>query len=157
MSARGLVSRALKGVKLVPVIAVCSLLAACDDGPTAPSIRLVPTSVPARATPTPVPVPNVAGMWGGTFNPGQYCGGVASASATFSLDGSRVTGSVTTTSSQLPSGRFEGEFQGFHLSGTLKIGSTTKTVTGSASATVMTMRFPGSGFLCPTSSIMLAR
>jgi len=146
-------------LKLTPLIAVCSLLAACDDGPTAPSLRAVPTSVPARATPTPLPAPNVAGSWSGTLHPGQssFCGPVATASATFTQDGSRVTGSITTSSSGLPTGRLDGEFQGLHLNGTLQIGSTTKTVTGSASATVMSMKFPSGSFLCGTSSIILNR
>lgn len=144
---------------LIAMVAACSIFVACDDGPTAPSLRTVPTSVPARATLTPLPAPNVAGSWSGTFHPGQssFCGPVAAASATFSQEGSRVTGSITTTSQGFPSGRFDGEFQGLHLSGTLKIGSTTKLVTGSASATVLTMRFPGLSPFCAQGSIVFIR
>jgi hypothetical protein len=138
--------------KLIAIVVGCLLLASCDDGPTSPSVRTVPTAAVAP-TATPVPLPNVAGSWHGT---GQVSGPLCSSSdfpatATLSQDGPRVTGSLSTP----PSLRtFVGELrpargmQAAELTGTLTSGATTVTVTGTATSTHMTLRYGVSSFLC---------
>jgi hypothetical protein len=83
--------RGLVTFRLVAIVAACSLLGSCDDGPTAPS---------ARAVPTPAPIPNVAGAWDGRYNAGGgnifLCGGTVPATAMLSQDGAQVSGTVRT-------------------------------------------------------------
>jgi hypothetical protein len=56
--------------------------------------RMTPTQVPRTPTPTPSPtgsIPNIDGSWRGTMAP-KGCSGSFPVSATFSQDGSSVTG-----------------------------------------------------------------
>jgi len=142
--------RARSSSRLIAIVAACSLLTGCDDGPTAPGTRQPATPIAPQSTPTPIPVPNVAGTWNGTFHPGglaELCGSESSAAAKFSQDGSHLTGTVTTQHLQFRSSTFEGSLQGSHLSGTLRVGTETRSVTGSAFSNNLTMRF-GFGLFC---------
>jgi len=141
--------RARFSSRLIAIIALCVLLAGCDDGPTSPSVRTAPT--PAVA-PTATPLPNVTGSWHGTGQlSGPLCSSNFTATAALSQDGPRVTGTLSTP----PSLRtFVGELrtargmQAAELAGTLTSGATTVTVTGTATSTHMTLRYGVSGFLC---------
>ena len=126
------------------MITACSFLVSCDDGPTAPR---------SAAQPTPLPIPNVAGTWQGRFHPGVTseffnCGPEVNATATLSQEGSHVTGIVTTQSTRLNRGTFAGEAGATQIRGSLAIGSSTRRVTGTASASRLTMSFPADSILC---------
>lgn len=143
--------RALVTSRLIVIVAACCLLAGCDDGPTGPSTRIVPTPV----------LPNVAGSWRGRFHPGGpviLCGEDVPAAATFSQDGPRFTGTVTTTRDGSPrTSQFVGELQGAQFTGTLNGGGNPIRVSGTASSTNMTMRYGRENTFCQTPTFNLFR
>jgi hypothetical protein len=140
--------------RLIAIVAACAILTGCDDGPTAPRAVLQPT---------PLPVPNVVGNWQGhshTAGSPYLCGSDTPASATFSQDGSRVTGRVRTqtTAGVRLEREFQGELRGPQLTGTLTANGTTTNVSGGASATHINMRFGASSSLfCGMTTISLDR
>jgi len=113
--------------KVVTILATCSILAGCDDGPTSPT------------------TPNISGNWQGTYQPGiaanfDPCDAGGPAAATFSQEGTRVSGSLTTQNRSHVEGDFVGELtQGSLLRGTLTNNGTARTVTGSASVSQLTL------------------
>jgi hypothetical protein len=137
--------------RLIAIVVGCALLAACDDGPTAPT---------AHAAPTPVPIPNVAGTWQGRYNPGPgneffLCGGEVPATATFTQDGAQISGTVRTQSVRLGQAAFAGNLGGGQLRGTLTIDGTNTRVTGVASADHLTMNW--GVLLCGINTLDLRR
>jgi hypothetical protein len=129
----------IRHVRTAGVLAVCLSLAGCDDGPTAPrTTNVVPT-------PTPAPVTNLAGSWQGTYQSCSVdiigCSPLYAAAASFSQDGSRITGRVTTQSSRLSESALEGTLQDNQLRGTLTVGGERVQATGSANANHVTMTF----------------
>jgi hypothetical protein len=112
---------------------------ACDDGPTAP-VRV--------GAPTPLPVPNVAGNWRGSYRscgPDVLgCGPTLPAAAALSQEGSQVTGTVTISGGGVGEGSLEASVLGNQLRGTLTIGGQRKNLTGSTSADHLTLLFPSS-------------
>jgi hypothetical protein len=136
---------------LIAILATCAFLVACDDGPTAPRTRLAPTPK----------TPNVAGNWHGTVDRGGHpsvCGEDIPVAATFSQDGTRITGTVTmmqvaaSTTSQ-----FLGDVQGSQLTGTLTATGSPVAVTGTASSTRIVMRYGRDSLLCRMPVIELVR
>ena len=144
-------NRALVASKLFAIVVACLLLVGCDDGPTGPSTRVAPTPV----------VPNVAGNWRGMFRtggPAALCGEDIPATATFSQDGTRITGSVTLTQNGTPrTSEFVGELQGAQLTGTLNGGGNPVSVSGSASSTNIRLTYGRQTFLCQAPRISLFR
>jgi hypothetical protein len=128
----------IRHIRTVGVLAVFLSLAGCDDGPTAPTTNVAPT-------PTPAPVTNLAGSWQGTYQSCSVdiigCSPVFAATASFSQDGSRITGRVTTQSSRLSESALEGTLQDNELRGTLTVGGERKQLTGSANANHVRMTF----------------
>ena len=96
-------------------------------------------------TPTPAPVTNLAGSWQGTYQSCSVdiigCSPVFAAAASFSQDGSRITGRVTTQSSRLSESALEGTLQDNELRGTLTVGGERKQLTGLANANHVRMTF----------------
>jgi hypothetical protein len=137
---------------VITTLVVCLVITGCDDnGPTAP-----------RVAPTPVPIPNIAGNWQGRFQPGvssQFfaCGGEVNATAALSQEGSHITGTITTQSTRLNRGTFTGEAGSTQIRGSLVIGSSTRRVTGTASANRLTMTFASDSILCGMASLEFNR
>ena len=138
-------------MKLIAIFATCAVLVACDDGPTAPSTRVAPT-------PT---TPNVAGSWRGTLDTGgvaAVCGEDVPVAATFSQDGTRITGTVTMTQvAATTTSQFLGDLQGSQLTGTLTATGSPVAVTGTASSTHIIMRYGRDTLLCRMPVIELVR
>jgi hypothetical protein len=119
-------TRAHAAWKLIATITACSILAGCDDGPTAPS------------------TPNISGNWLGTYRPGigtgfDPCDDGGPAAATFRQDGSQIRGTLTTQDRSFAEGDFVGEIHGDQLRGTLTRGGTASNVRGLASAVQITL------------------
>ena|SRR5213594_2233537 len=121
--------RARVGWSLAVTFAACSIVSGCNDGPTSPAVS------------------NVAGTWQGSYHSGigagfDPCEPTSAVAATFLQDRSRVSGTVMTQSQTIGAATFEGDLvQGNQLRGTLTTGGTSRTVTGSASASHITMSF----------------
>ena len=121
----GLSTRA-RVVRTIGLLAACSLLGGCDDGPTAPT------------------TPDISGSWQGSYQPGiasnfDPCDTAGPALAAFTQEGSRVRGTLATQSRTFVEGDFAGEIHGDHLQGTLMNNGTARNVTGSASAAQITL------------------
>ena len=130
--------------KLVAIFATCALLVACDDGPTGSPLAT-----------------SIAGTWHGSLHPsiGRFfdpCLQPASAAATIRQDGSRVSGNLTTESSDFRGGSLEGEFRSGSLIGTLMTGTEAIAVTGGATSGHLTITFFSPG-QCGPNSIELER
>jgi hypothetical protein len=137
---------------MIVTLVACLVATGCGDnnGPTAP------------VSPTPAPIPNVAGNWQGRFQPGvssQFfaCGAEVNATAALSQDGSHVTGTVTTQSTRLNRGTFTGEAGATQIRGSLVIGDSTRRVTGAVSANRLTMSFASDSILCGTARLEFNR
>jgi len=110
---------------------------------------------------SPRPVSSIAGSWRGSVHPGigpgfDPCVQPASAAATISQDGFRVSGTVTTESLNFRGGALEGEFREGQLRGTLTNSGETIMLTGSARASHLTIIFYSPG-QCGPNSIELDR
>lgn len=136
--------RALFTAQLIAIVATCSILASCNDGPTGPRTET-----------------NIAGTWRGSLHPAlarnfDLCFQPAAAAATIRQDGFRVSGTLTTESADFRGGELEGEFRSGQLSGTLTTSRGAIPVTGGATSSHLTITFFGPG-QCGPNSIELER
>ena len=127
----------------VVLIAIVSLLAACGQSPTRPTVSEQP---PIATVPGPSPSPTssgISGNWVGTFDDSDAadCATNESASASFSQDGDRVHGTLSAVGAcGLERVTFEGAIDAANLSGALKVGDFSGKATGTLSGDVLELQ-----------------